>query len=781
MTIRVLIVGTNKSYCDQIKEFFELRGHITTTVQNYSEGFEKLFFEKPHITVFEFTSEAISASFLSRIKKSDRLQLVDQKEYTIESGYYPVFLLQDYDKVKSLYDNIEKALKNIDFKKQDAQPDETGDLENVFLPRLLKEIESEKRSGLLVLNSNFETKIYFQEGIPIYSEGSNLETGLGRMLLSDNKINSEQYNEVISELDGNRKGQKIGEILISKGYISPHDLNKCLELQIREKIISGFLLTKGKFSFKYNVEIPEDIYPFKFDVDEIIYEGMMRFIDVSGLDSSNLEISASTNLFKKTKNMHLGPKELRVTQMLSKQNSLIEILANVNIDKERVLKLLYFLAFNKLITLEGLSIDNIGKASFSKMNSELYSDKEGAKESQPEKTDSEEDILVLDEDSIMQEELTLEASSDVESREAEKQSEREETIALEQEINPEQEEATALNLEDLENEKLQLGPKEGLEIEEPSSENQEDKITLEVKETSSESVPTTKEIEPEKVNAPTNETVETKGPEIKTEEISEEKLKEEKERVHKEVMARIDEFYNKLEDDFYSLLNVGENAEANEIKNSYLNLVKQFHPDKIFDYPDQVRDKAEEIFSKLTFAYETLIDDNSRDNYDSRTELDDLKGKAGDIYEAEVNFNEGEALLRRRNYAEAVTKFKNAVDLNPEESAYMGAYGSAKFYAADNKESAAKEVIGIIEKAISLDKGYAMNYYYLGSVYKINNNLHKAEKNFEKALEIDKTLIEAKRELRLIVNRRVERKSQKASSLKGKGIEKRFWSGLFKK
>ena len=66
------------------------------------------------------------------------------------------------------------------------------------------------------------------------------------------------------------------------------------------------------------------------------------------------------------------------------------------------------------------------------------------------------------------------------------------------------------------------------------------------------------------------------------------------------------------------------------------------------------------------------------------------------------------------------------------------------------------------------------NYYYLGSVYKYTNELRKAEKYFEKAIELDPDFIEAKREVRLINTRKTNIKSDKK-------IEKNFWSSLFKK
>lgn len=708
MTIRILLIGTNRSYCSQIKEFFELRGHTITLVHSYKDGFEKLFFEDPHITVIEFTEEVISASFLNKIKDSERLQLVDQKVYQIEEGLNPVFILQDYDQIKSLYENVEKALNNIDFKRNDAPSDESGNIDDIFLPKLLKQIDAEERTGLLTLDSVFQTEIFFNRGMPVYSRGSSLETGLARILLKENKITQTQYDEVIEEID-EKKPQKIGEILISKAYISPHDLNKYLEIQIREKIITGFLLTHGTYNFKYNIGIPDNIYPFKFKVDDIVYEAVMRFIDVSGIEKANLKLSTSPTLLTKTRNMNLGPKEMRVVQMLGKHQPLDDIIQNANMERQKVLKLIYFLALNDLIKLDGVFIDKIGKASFAQMQKTLTD--QGSVKKEPPREKEDEELLVLDEDLIVTESEAHETHPDT---------------------------TTEEQLKDLASHEKETSDK---------SDKTEDQTDLKLD-----------------INDPPE--IEAKPGEKEPKQI---------------LIKEIDEFYDSLEEDYYRLLRVDENAESSEIKNSYMKLVKKFHPDKILNFPEDASEKAEEIFSKITVAYETLIDENKRADYDSRTELDELKGKASNIFEAEVRFNEGEVLLRHRNYREAEKKFKEAIELNPDEAAYIGAHGWARFNSSENKESASAEIIKIIETAISKDPDYAKNHYYLGSVYKILNNLHKAEKNFEKALEIDKTLIEAKRELRLIVNRRKERKNQKSDTLKDKGLEKRFWSGLFKK
>lgn len=241
---------------------------------------------------------------------------------------------------------------------------------------------------------------------------------------------------------------------------------------------------------------------------------------------------------------------------------------------------------------------------------------------------------------------------------------------------------------------------------------------------------------------------------------------------------RINRYHESLPDmDIYAKLGVPRKADAGKIKNAYYKLVKDFHPDANPGLEQSVREKAQEIFTSITHAYETLMDEDKRIVYDSDEELSELKNKAQTLYEAEMAYKKAKNLLNQRNYAEAEKKFSEALALNPDEAAYIGAQAWAKYLASGDKDAAFEDTRKKLEKALSMKDGLAENYFYLGSLLKNKGNITQAEKQFRSALAIEPGYIEASRELRLIMTRK------RASNVnsKDKKLEKRFWSGLFKK
>lgn len=81
----------------------------------------------------------------------------------------------------------------------------------------------------------------------------------------------------------------------------------------------------------------------------------------------------------------------------------------------------------------------------------------------------------------------------------------------------------------------------------------------------------------------------------------------------------------KLEDDFYTLLGVSRDATPEEIKKAYRKLALQYHPDR-----NPGNKEAEEMFKRISEAYQVLSDPEKREIYDRYGTV-----RPGDIFESD--------------------------------------------------------------------------------------------------------------------------------------------------
>jgi molecular chaperone DnaJ len=91
---------------------------------------------------------------------------------------------------------------------------------------------------------------------------------------------------------------------------------------------------------------------------------------------------------------------------------------------------------------------------------------------------------------------------------------------------------------------------------------------------------------------------------------------------------------------YYDILGVAEDASQEDIKKSYRRLAKENHPDK---------GGNEELFKKISVAYDTLGDESKRQEYDMRRK-NPFMGGGGDMNEVfQQMFNQAFAGHRQRN------------------------------------------------------------------------------------------------------------------------------------
>ena len=72
-----------------------------------------------------------------------------------------------------------------------------------------------------------------------------------------------------------------------------------------------------------------------------------------------------------------------------------------------------------------------------------------------------------------------------------------------------------------------------------------------------------------------------------------------------------------MEKNYYDILGVKKDASKDDIRRTFKKLSVKYHPDKHINDSEEDKKKAEEKFKEINEAYETLSDDNKRQQYDN--------------------------------------------------------------------------------------------------------------------------------------------------------------------
>jgi curved DNA-binding protein CbpA len=222
--------------------------------------------------------------------------------------------------------------------------------------------------------------------------------------------------------------------------------------------------------------------------------------------------------------------------------------------------------------------------------------------------------------------------------------------------------------------------------------------------------------------------------------------KSEPELTEEEKVVEVTAFHENLENlNYYQILEVIDGASQEDIKKSYFQLARKFHPDLFSrQLPAETVQKIDEVFDRITKAYQTLSDEKKKGEYDQQ-----LSAPAGDERknlgkEAEKRFRQGKTLFNQARYEEALVFLEQAVRLTQDRASYFMLLAMTQSKLRIYRKEAEKNFI----RATKLEPWNAEAFVGLGVLYK-KEGLHiKAKKQFERALQIDPDHKIALKELR---------------------------------
>jgi curved DNA-binding protein CbpA len=217
---------------------------------------------------------------------------------------------------------------------------------------------------------------------------------------------------------------------------------------------------------------------------------------------------------------------------------------------------------------------------------------------------------------------------------------------------------------------------------------------------------------------------------------------------HEALRKKVEGLYNKISDtDPSELLQVNEQMGADEIKRNYYRLAKEFHPDRVHNFDDEVlKNKISTIFDAMTKAYNLLKDDGKRAEFfyslgKVHKKREDTQDTQTAIFEEQ--FNRGVEEFKKGNFWGAVELFR-LVTRNTPKNPKAWSYLSLSLSKIPNRIKEAEEAL---LEAIKLEPFKSEHFANLGSLYLKAGLIKRAKHQFEKAMRLDPENEKAKKGL----------------------------------
>jgi len=222
----------------------------------------------------------------------------------------------------------------------------------------------------------------------------------------------------------------------------------------------------------------------------------------------------------------------------------------------------------------------------------------------------------------------------------------------------------------------------------------------------------------------------------------------------------------------FEVLEVHPNVQDAGVQAAFMKLAKRYHPDRLAAEPEPVRTCAAELFAVISAARDALATVQKRKEYVSRqrsgpvTEED--REKVRQILDAEKTFQQGEDMLKLRDFNGALAQFARAVELDPHEGDFHTLHGWTYYLVNKNEPAAAQVALEKIEKGIALAPESTKGYYYCAQLHMACGREEAARKLYKKVQQLDPRHVEAGQALRLLNIRSSKEKSiGKGGSLGG--------------
>ena len=222
-----------------------------------------------------------------------------------------------------------------------------GDLAQVPLTRFLYFLYSNRVTGTLTLaKGNQEETLSIAEGMPVKIHSNRIGPNtLGNMLIREGKITELERDKALAAAA--ETGRPLGETLLAKSLISPHELFEALIAQIEQKLVALFTWQEGSYPFEEEQLSTADTLPITVDITKLVIRSIRESIAADRIETE-LRKYRSFPLMRARAGVDLtgmfgDPRESALVAMIDGRKTLGEILDRTLLDSSHAMQMIYSL------------------------------------------------------------------------------------------------------------------------------------------------------------------------------------------------------------------------------------------------------------------------------------------------------------------------------------------------------------------------------------------------------------------------------------------------------
>ena len=206
------------------------------------------------------------------------------------------------------------------------------------------------------------------------------------------------------------------------------------------------------------------------------------------------------------------------------------------------------------------------------------------------------------------------------------------------------------------------------------------------------------------------------------------------------------------EQNFFEMLGVTSDMPGEKARDSYFELVKRLHPDRLPPPLAPLHQLAQRVFSMLTDAHDTLVDQEKRLRYIGIVKdgggTPAAQRKLEQTIEGTVEFQKAE-VLRKSDAGLAEQHARRAIELDPDQADYYALLAWILFEQHPGDGAPLDEMLALVDKAITMHDKHPRAHYYRGAVLRRIGREDDAIRAFQRAVEFNPKHVDALREVRL--------------------------------